>query len=76
MGGARDQINDVINPIKYHRVAGGREQQCGRNPSGESGAFLSSFVSYFFRVAVDHHAASPRPVSLPPRLMDDANNCA
>lgn len=30
VGGSRDQINDVINSIKYHR---GR-QQCGRIPRG------------------------------------------
>jgi len=30
VGGSRDQINNVINPIKYHHEC----QQCGRIPRG------------------------------------------
>lgn len=64
MGGARDQINDVINPIKYHS----EEQQCGRISPGNRERAPSLRPLLF--------PPPPSPSSFTPWLMDDANNCA
>lgn len=64
--GGSDQINDIINPIKYHRDI----QQYEQIPQG-IGASTPTFLYFFSSLFTLHHSF---PFFF--WLMDDANNCS